>query len=76
MTLHNLDGLAETPKKLRVTFIIQKIERMGKRLLLLLTISTHTFAQFGRHIGYFFWLKDLVKLTTNQWVFILTTKAS
>jgi hypothetical protein len=64
-TLHDLDSLAETPKKLRVTFRCKKIERMGKRLLLLLTISTHIFAQFGRHIGYSFGLKDLVKLKTN-----------
>jgi hypothetical protein len=48
---------------------------MVKRSLLLPTISTHTFALFGLHIGYSFELRDLVKLITNQWIFILTIKA-
>jgi hypothetical protein len=53
MMLKNLNGLAETPKKLSVTFVLhsenKKIERLGKRLLLLLKICTHIFAQFGGH---------------------------
>jgi hypothetical protein len=32
MTLHNLDGLAETPKKLRITFKIQKNRKNGQKI--------------------------------------------
>ncbi len=76
MTLQNLDGLVETPKKLRITFRIQKNRRNGQKSLLPLMISTHTFAPFSRHIGCSFKLRDSVQLTTNRWVFIWTTKAS
>jgi len=32
MTLHNLDGLGETPKKLRITFRIQKNRKNGQKI--------------------------------------------
>jgi hypothetical protein len=52
MTLHNLDGLGETPKKLRITFRIQKNRKNGQKITFAADVKHPPFAPFGRHIGF------------------------
>ena len=68
MTLHNLDSLGEINRELHSEY--RRIEKTVKKSLSPLMTSTRTYAPFGRHIGFSFKLRDLVKTTTSQWVFI------
>ena len=74
ITLHSLDDLAKAPKKLQITFRIQKNCKMVRRSPSLLMTSILIFAQFAQHIVFSFKQKDLAKLMTSPWVFILTIK--
>jgi hypothetical protein len=67
MAIHSLDGSADPPKKLKITFRIQKNRQNGQSITFVADDKHPQICLSARLIGCSFMLNDLANQTTNLW---------